>query len=177
MCTPSVLNNRGNDSWLVVIIPREDEEKSGVAQSCLCLTSIYATSARTQLDALSRAPPSYWLSPTSLDVPAGLPGCSCQALTQATVWIATDAPSRRPASPRATFIQPRSTKSCKWECLLCHPVIFGHFKAALNDCLTRVFLFFPDPNKGKKSRTSANFSSLAAIGLRDYPSVLSCSWS
>lgn len=95
--------------------------------------------------------------PTSLNVPAGLPGCSCQALTQATIWIATDAPSRRPASPRATFIQPRSTKSCKWECLLCHPVIFGHFKAAVNDWLTRVFLFFPDPNKGKKKHNICEF--------------------
>lgn len=51
-----------------------------------------------------------WLSAASLQA-ARLPGCSCQ--TQATVWIATDVISRRPASPRASIILLENKKSCK----------------------------------------------------------------
>lgn len=92
-------------------------------QPCPPFTSGRRTaSTRTPLDERSRAPRSDWLSAASLNA-ALFPGCSCQA----TVEITSDAINRRPASPRASVIQPQNKKSCKWECLLYHTVFFGCF--------------------------------------------------
>ncbi len=114
---PPVLKDRENDSWwhfsrFIIILKEEDGGETSVVQAYPRFTSTtwHRPPARTPLDERARVPRSR-LALRGVARGFLLPGCSCQ--TQ--VWTTTDALSRRPASPRASFIQPQNKKSCKWE--------------------------------------------------------------
>lgn len=122
--------DRENDSWSSWR-RRRLEGRQALCNLAFPLRQQRGTaSARTLLDDRSRVLRSDWLSAAPLNG-ARFPGCSCQ--TQATVWIRADVLSHRPASHRARFIRPLNKKSCKWECLLYHTVIFERFKILMRN--------------------------------------------
>lgn len=122
---PPVLKDRENDSWCNFSPYYPGGGGWRGDWRCASFPSLYVNNVappplERHWTSLSECCVPDWLSAASLEA-AQLPGCSCQ--TQ--VWIITDVLSRRPATPRASFIQPQNKKSCKWGCLLCHRLFWG----------------------------------------------------